>query len=432
MSIVAVREANRTGGDRDARRERRLRRGPSPSTFATLRSVGFAIPLRFVPRPLALAVLLSAGVLEAQLTSGAPATAGLSPAGLQRAAGLLEAEVESGGITAASIVVARRNTVVLSEAFGKHWPELGSAATIPDSIFLLASITKPVTACAVMILVDRGLVSLDDPVEHYLPEFKGGERSNVLVRHILSHISGLPSMLPENRDLRRANAPLRKFVEGTVTTPLIYQPGTQYRYQSLGLLLAGEIVERVTGSPLREFLVKEIFRPLGMTQSALGLGAFKIKDTVWVKTSPGADLEDLRRYGANTPYWRDIGHPWGGMHSSATDLAILMQMMLNEGEYDGRRVLSRAAVRKMTQDQNCPLAASYGLGWALATSPGPARFGELASPSTFGHTGATGTVVWADPERDLLCVILTNYKVDGGRLLRRVSNAVSAAVVNVP
>ena len=118
------------------------------------------------------------------------------------------------------------------------------------------------------------------------------------------------------------------------------------------------------------------------------------------------------------------------MHSSATDLAVLLQMMLNQGEYDGRRILSRAAVQKMTQDQNRPLTAPYGLGWALANPPDPARFGELASASTFGHTGATGTVVWADPDKDLLCVILTNYKLDGGRLLRRVSNAVSSALVN--
>ncbi len=116
-----------------------------------------------------------------------------------------------------------------------------------------------------------------------------------------------------------------------------------------------------------------------MTHSALGLGAFKIKDTVWVKTSPGADPQDLRRYGANTPYWRDIGHPWGGMHSSATDLAILMQMMLSQGEYGRRRVLSRAAVQTMTRDQNRPFTAPYGLGWALVNSPGAARFGELAS-----------------------------------------------------
>jgi len=117
------------------------------------------------------------------------------------------------------------------------------------------------------------------------------------------------------------------------------------------------------------------------------------------------------------------------MHSSATDIAILMRMMLNRGSYSGQKTLSPAAVDAMTRDHNRGLKAPYGLGWALAKSPGPARFGELVSDATFGHTGATGTVAWADPERDLICVILTNHKVRSGELLRRVSNAVVASVI---
>ena len=366
--------------------------------------------------------------LVAQLQEGPPASVGMSQQQLDAAASILAEQLDSGPVTAASIVVARRNRIVLARGFGKLSHDAEAPRVRPDSIFLLASITKPVTGCALMILVDRGLVSLDDPVSHYLPEFQGGERARVTVRNLLSHISGLPDMLPRNRDLRRAHSPLSGFVQGAAKTPLLYSPGSSFRYQSKGILLAAEIVERVSGKRLRDFEKEEMFEPLGMRHSALGMGDWKLEETVWVETSPNSNQADLDRFGPNSPYWRDMGHPWGGMHSSALDLAILLQTMLNGGEYGGNRVFSRAAVDAMTSDQNGSLEAPWGLGWALRDSPVWNFFGELVSAKTFGHTGATGTVAWADPERDLLCVILTNRMVENGRLLRRVSNAVAAAV----
>lgn len=366
--------------------------------------------------------------LVAQLQEGPPASVGMSQQQLDAAASILAEQLDSGPVTAASIVVARRNRIVLARGFGKLSHDAEAPRVRPDSIFLLASITKPVTGCALMILVDRGLVSLDDPVSHYLPEFQGGERARVTVRNLLSHISGLPDMLPQNRELRRAHSPLSGFVQGAAKTPLLYSPGSSFRYQSKGILLAAEIVERVSGKRLRDFEKEEMFEPLGMRHSALGMGDWKLEETVWVETSPNSNQADLDRFGPNSPYWRDMGHPWGGMHSSALDLAVLLQTMLNGGQYGGNRVFSRAAVDAMTSDQNGSLEAPWGLGWALRDSPVWNFFGELVSAKTFGHTGATGTVAWADPERDLLCVILTNRMVENGRLLRRVSNAVAAAV----
>ncbi len=364
-----------------------------------------------------------------ELRPGQAEAVGMSGEGLARAAGILESAVAAGSVSAASIVVARSGMIVLSRGFGRQSPGADSPPVAPDSVFLVASITKPVTACALLLLVERGLVSLDDPVSRYLPEFRGDERPKVRVRHLLSHTSGLPDMLPENLDLRRAHAPLSAFVEGAMRTPLLYSPGTRFRYQSKGILLAGEIVERISGRRLRDFEAAEIFEPLGMRRSALGLGRFKISETVWCESSEDARPEDLERFGANTPYWRDMGHPWGGMHSTALDIAILLQTMLNGGEYGGRRVFSRASVEAMTRDQNGTLSAPWGLGWSLAGSMAWNFFGDLVSASTFGHAGATGTVAWADPERRLVCVILTKRLVDDGSLLRRASNLVSAAVV---
>ena len=166
-----------------------------------------------------------------------------------------------------------------------------------------------------------------------------------------------------------------------------------------------------------------------MRSSALGLGRFAIQDTAWCQT-PGSNSADLERFGPNSPYWRDMGHPWGGMHSTTLDLAILLQTFLEGGSYAGVRVFSPTTVAAMTRDQNSGLGKHWGLGWGLATSPVWCYFGDLVSPRTFGHSGATGTVAWADPERRLVCVILTTRPSgeDNGRLLRLVSNAVAASV----
>ena len=352
------------------------------------------------------------------LPTDSPASQGMCPQRLERASALLAAEVAERRVTAASILVARNGRVVQHVGHG----------AAPDAVYLLASITKPVNAVAVLLLVERGLVSLDDPVARYLPEFAGPDRAAVRVRDLLTHTSGLPDMLPENLALRRAHAPLSAFVQGVCTTPLLYPPGTGFDYQSMGTLLAGEIVQRVSGRPLRTFYQQEIFEVLGMHQSSLGLGGRPIANTVWCQyeSSP-----DVALFGANTPYWRDMGHPWGGMHSTVSDLSLLLQAFLNGGALGGRTLLGRATAQCMVSDQNTAIGKPWGLGWGLATSPVWVYCGELVSPRTFGHSGATGTVAWADPDTQVQCVILTSRPTahDDGRLLRVVSNAVAASVV---
>lgn len=360
----------------------------------------------------------------AQLRPGDPAAAGMSRAALDRVRSLVEQEVSQGRVGAASILVARRGSIVLHEGFGHLSKQAGARAVKPDSIFIVASITKPVTAVAAMMLVERGRISLHDPVSTYLPEFQGGERGKVLVSDLLSHTSGMPDMLPENVELRRAHAPLSEFVKRAYTTPLLFPPGTGFRYQSMGVLLAATIVERITGMPLRDFEKKEIFEPLGMTHSSLGLGKMRISDTVQV------DDNGETSWNANSEYWRNMGVPWGGMHTDTADLAVLLQTILNGGSYAGKRILSPASARTMISDQNTRQHAPWGVGFALGRSTVWNEFGDLVSPSAFGHAGASGTVEWADPETGLICVVLTNrpLAVDGGHFLRLVSNAVAAAV----
>ena len=216
------------------------------------------------------------------LVVATPQDAGMSADQLERAFGVLTAATEAGQIGAASLTVARHGKEVFARGCGQEHPRTGQIVDA-DSIFLLASITKPVTACALMILVDRGLISLNDPAIDYLPEYTGGDRPAVKVRHLLSHISGMPDMLPENTILRQSHTPVAGFVERTLQTPLLYKPGTDFCYQSMGILLAAEIVERVSGQRLRDFEREEIFAPLGMAAKRIGNGqmATSGRSVVW-------------------------------------------------------------------------------------------------------------------------------------------------------
>ena len=362
------------------------------------------------------------------LTPGKPADVGLSAAVLERAAGLLNHALDANRISAASLTVARHGRLVLSQGFGAQRPEPGARPIDADSSFLLASITKPVTASAIMLLVDRGLISLDDPMQLHIPEFVGWDKSKIHVRDVLSHISGMPDMLPQNTRLRQAHAPISRFVDGAINTRLLFRPHTDFRYQSKGILLAAEIVERITGQRLRDFEEQVIFAPLGMTNSFLGLQGRAIEELVWCTPSMQQSAQ-AERWGQNSPYWRDFGCPWGGMHSTGEDLTVLLNCMLGAGAYGDTRIFSHAAATAMVSDQNpAHLGSPWGIGWALRDSRVWSFFGEQVSAATFGHVGATGTVAWADPESGLSCVCLTNMMVESGALLRRVSNTVAAAV----
>ena len=288
---------------------------------------------------------------------------------------LIEAKTSTGEVAAAAIEVQHGDSVI-RKSYGK--------APTPDAVFLLASITKPMTATAAMILADRKELSIEDPVRKYLPEFKGGERDRMLVRHLLTHSSGLPDMLPENTELRKRHAPLKDFVAGTVRTPLLFAPGTQVKYQSMGILLAAEIIERITKRPLRDFLRDQVFQPLGMSATSLGLGGRRIADTMLCQVADETD------WNWNSSYWRNLGAPWGGAHSDVGDVSRLLQYF---GRPD-KRVLKPETAKAMITNQNAGLNQPYGIGWAL-------------TGTRFGHGGSTGTLCWLDPPKNLSFVLLT-------------------------
>jgi CubicO group peptidase (beta-lactamase class C family) len=327
---------------------------------------------------------------------------------------MIQKQIDAGVLEAAVVHVQRRSEIH-QQAFGK--------AKDGDAIFLLASITKTMTAAGLMVLADRGELRVDDRVAKFIPEFTGGARGEITIKQLLTHTSGLPDQVPNNTELRQRHAPLSAFVEEAIRTPLLFQPGTKYHYQSMGILLAAEVAQRITGIGFAEFLGKEIFTPLGMSRTALGLGRFKVEETIRCQTEhaapeAGAGAADAQSWDWNSAYWRKLGAPWGGAHGTAADVARFLWAFL-EPEAGPLRV---ETARLMIQNHTEGLGARRGLGFAL----GPEGFGKGCSLRSFGHSGSTGTLAWADPEAGISCVILTSLPASVSRdlILKPVSDNV--------
>ena len=335
---------------------------------------------------------------------------------MESAAQIIQKQVDAGVLESAALHVQRRDEV-FQRAFGK--------AADTDAIFLLGSITKTMTAAAVMVLAEYRELRLADSATKFVPEFSEGARKDITIEHLLTHTSGLPDQLPDNDALRRRHAPLADFVQGIIRTPLLFPPGTKYHYQSMGIMLAAEIVQRITRSSLPEFMAKQVFELFGMTRSALGLGRFKIDEVVRVQTehaapeSGGGDPA-AREWDWNSTYWRSLGAPWGGAHSTAADIARFLRAFLHP---DGKG-LSAETARLMIQNHTPGLEAARGIGFAV----GPHGFGKGCSEKSFGHSGSTGTLAWTDPATDTTCVILTSLpaSISSNLILKPLSDVVSS------
>jgi CubicO group peptidase (beta-lactamase class C family) len=370
------------------------------------------------------------------IPSARPEAIGFDGTRLDRAYRLLEKWTAEDRVPAAGLCVGRRGRMVEPRFFGKHKPEPGAPALKSDALFLVASITKPVTVTAAMMLVERGELSLEDRVATWVPAFAGRGKGEVQVRHLMTHTSGLPDMLPDNEKLRKAHKPLSAFVEATCKEPLLFPPGTRVSYQSMGTLMVAEIVHQISGKTVHEFLRKEVFEPLGMLDTSLGWQPAKKDRIAAVRLTPEAAKENWTH---NTPYWLALGAPWGGMITSPADFTRFCQMMLNGGELDGVRILAPATVRAMTSNQLACMprvpeeerrCRPWGLGWRLNWPGHSANFGDLLGARTYGHWGATGTVCWIDPDTEAFCILFTTQPQEPeGRFLAKISNLVAAAML---
>lgn len=313
----------------------------------------------------------------------------------------------------------------------------------PDTIFWIASMSKPMTASALMMLVDEGKVNLDDPVEKYLPEFRGqwlaGEqdREHMLLRHpahpikvreILSHTSGLPfsTRLERRGDALKIDVlSLREAAFSYALTPLNAEPGTKFDYSNAGLNTAGRIIEGVSGMPYAEFMARRLFRPLGMKDTTFWPTATQVRRLAksYKPDASGHGLVEIPIDQLSYPLTdRHRGvSPAGGLFSTATDVSIFCRMILNGGVYAGKRYLSETAVKEMTSKQTGALPQNYGFGWSTSPTPG----------GSFGHGGAYSTNMEVDPARQLVLVFMVQHAgypgTEGGKILPAFTEAAIAA-----
>ena len=334
------------------------------------------------------------------LPAKAPSAVGMSAARLATIDRVIERGIKAGGYPGAAVVVGRRGAAVLERGFGRlGWSSDASPVVAERSIYDLASLTKVVgTTTAVMILFDEGKIRLDDQVSRYIPEFTGGGKENVTIRLLLEHRSGLPA----GRDLWRIAHTPEEARAAVIATPLFAAPGQTYEYSDLGADMLGFVVEAASGQKLDQFLATRVFTPLGMTDTRFRPDASLRGRIAPTEVTPPrgypirGEVHDENAYALGGV----AGH--AGLFSTASDLSIFAQMLLNGGTYNGTRIIADSTVQLFTKRA----AGTRALGWD--TCAGHYGCGTHMSANAYGHTGFTGTSLWIDPDRDMFVVLLTN------------------------
>lgn len=269
-----------------------------------------------------------------------------------------------------------------------------------DSIFWIASMTKPITATAVMMMQDEGKLSVDDPVSKYLPEFTG-DKAGITIEQCLTHSSGLSDVTGEET---KSVATLQDLVPLFMAKPLVFPPGRKWQYCQTGINTAGRIVEVVSGKSFPEFLEERIFGPLGMKDTTFYLTETQTARLVTSYSIAGGVLKPaaLRHLNGKSPTSSDR-YPManGGLFSTAEDYAKFAQMILNGGVVGEKRYLKEESVKQMTTVQSGDLTTGFtpgnawGLGWCVVREPQGVT--AALSAGSFGHGGAYGTQAWIDP-----------------------------------
>ena len=272
-----------------------------------------------------------------------------------------------------------------------------------DTIFDLASLTKVVaTTPAAMMLVERGQLDLERPVQSYLPEFSGGGKEKITLRHLLLHTSGLRPGIDTRGEWAGQGTAMERACREQVVSP----PGETFRYSDINFIVLGALVQRIAGAPLEEFVAREIWAPLGMVDTEYLPSAATKPRIAPTEVIQGAGLRGV----VHDPTARKMGGVAGhaGVFSTAADLARYARMLLNQGELDGVRIFKPETVRLMTTVQTPDgMTARRGLGWDV-DSPYSGPRGRLFPVGSFGHTGWTGTSLWLDPWSKTFVIFLSN------------------------
>jgi len=287
------------------------------------------------------------------------------------------------------------------KAYGRRALEPVSESMTEDTIFDAASLTKVIaTAPAIMLLVERGDIKVDAPVQNYIEEFRRDGKEAVTVRHLLTHTSGLRAGLSQRPD--GAASAIQIACQEKITNA----PGSFFRYSDINFILLGEIVQRVSGQPLGQFVAEQIYRPLKMSDTRF----FPWKSDLQRIAPTERDGTNILRGVVHDPTARRMGGAAGhaGVFTTASDLARFARMMLNEGELDGVRIFRPETISMMTSVQSpATVTARRGFGWDIDSAYSRPR-GDVFPVGSYGHTGFTGTAMWIDPHSKTFWILLTN------------------------
>jgi CubicO group peptidase (beta-lactamase class C family) len=369
--------------------------------------------------------------LAPALTHAKPSAVGMSSKLVPRLDSVIRAAIADRATPGATIAVARRGRLVVLKGYGHTDWARGAPRATDSTMYDMASLTKVVaTTTAAMILEEEGKLDLNRTVASYLPEYDVPDKRAITVRMLLTHTSGIRSNFPLWKDATGR----QQYFAGMVTFPLAREPGSAVEYTDWNMVLMQFIIERLTGQTLDQFVQERVFGPLGMRDTQ-----YNPPESLKPRIAP-TETEDFRG-----------GQVWGvvhdetawalggvsgnaGLFSSARDLAVFVQMLLNGGSYRDVQLLKPSTVARWTARQRPD--ASRALGW---DTPSPqSSAGRFFSLRSFGHTGFTGTSIWADPEKELFVVLLTNrvnptrdnQKI--GPLRRAVADVVQESVIDSP
>jgi CubicO group peptidase (beta-lactamase class C family) len=378
-----------------------------------------------VIKPLFALMLLWTGAVEpggVGLPSKTPAAVGMSATRLEAIDHIMSRAIRAGGFPGGVVIVGRRGATVLEKGYGNLGWSDKTKVVAERTIYDLASLTKVVaTTTALMILYDQGKIQLDEPVSTYLPAFHGGAKDDITVRLLLEHRSGLPA----DRDFWRTSFTPEDTRQAEFATPLECAPGSCYIYSDIGADILGFVVEALSGQRLDAFLQTQVYGPLNMEDTG-----FKPHWTLRDRIAP-TELSPPRGYPLRGEVHDENAFALGGvaghagLFSTASDLAVFAQMMLNGGELNGVRIVADSTVALFTARTSATdtrnTRDTRALGWDTCGKDNAC--GKQLSPRAFGHTGFTGTSLWIDPDRDMFVILLTN-RVHAARA-RRPSKVIS-------
>ena len=364
---------------------------------------------------------------QSRLPQADPASVGLDPARLARIDELVAEGLAEKRMPGCVVCVGRQGKIAWLKAYGAKQVQPDSLPMTTDTVFDMASITKPVaTATSMMLLIERGQARLADKVVNWIPEFALNGKDEITIRDLLIHHSGLIADNALADYLQGPEIALQKICELKLQNPV----GTKFVYSDVNFIVLGELIRRISGRTVHEFTQQELFGPLGMTETGyLPRAELKARSAPteqrggeWMR----GDVHDPRAWALGGV----AGH--AGLFSTAEDLAVYAQMMLNGGRFGDAQILAPRTIAAMTRGERVS-SGIRGLGWDKLTGYSSNR-GDLLTGSAFGHGGFTGTVLWIDPQLDLFFIFLSNRVHPDGKglvnpLAGRIATVIASAVV---